>query len=111
MSSAPSGAPSSMNCTPATAMLSEADAATTTLPETAPTAGDISVTTGGATSGSVRKTAARFRRPFPMPAPMASVFPSKLSTLAWFTEGSSCTIRAAAPETIGVLNDVPHTPA
>src|SRR5262245_6263520 len=45
-SSAPSGAPSSMNCTPATPTLSEAVALTAIVPDTTPAGGDEMLTVG-----------------------------------------------------------------
>ena len=50
-SSVPRGAPSSMNCTPATPTLSEAVAATVMFPDTvAPPTGEVIVTVGGVAS-------------------------------------------------------------
>src|SRR5204862_6057358 len=52
VSSAPSAAPSSKNCTPATPTLSEAFAVTGIVPETvAPLAGELMLTVGGVVSG------------------------------------------------------------
>ena len=50
VSSAPSGAPSSVNCTPATPMSSDAAAATLTLPATVPAPGCVMATVGAAVS-------------------------------------------------------------
>ena len=67
--SGPSGLPSSRNLTPATATLSEADAAIRTLPNSEPPpVGALMETDGDMVSAATPTASGRLRRPLPMPA-------------------------------------------
>src|SRR3954452_6586623 len=93
-------------------MLSVADADTDTVCDTAPLAGVRKLTFGVVESTARFKAAERFRRPLPIPlSDIASALPSMLAASRYEIEGVTCTSNAAAPATIGALNDVPHAPA
>src|SRR5712691_3218386 len=82
--SAANGLPSSRNLTPVTARLSNAEAETSTLPNTEPPFdGAVSVTVGGVASRTVCTALARFSRPLPMPmlTSIGCAFPRRSAAL------------------------------
>ena len=86
-SSAPRGAPSSRNCTPATATLSDAVADTVTVPETVlPVAGAVTATVGAVVSAIVKLAAL---------VPVTAAFPAQVTRARAAVKPTQVTARAA----------------